>query len=194
MLAVTTLAACQAGQGNAVAYIIPGPTGPTPVATITPYVWDTRDELAVWLDSKVSRGPISLSGEGRDAVIRIETNFASVRLEGGASVQWVLRGPDFDTPVTGVRAVRIIYTWLPALPNTSVPAATPDVTAAFEVPGALPGPDQRIFRSSIVREPSGEMILSDRYVNPFDVRYLYLYSDGGNRGVLEIDSIALIRD
>jgi hypothetical protein len=38
------------------------------------------------------------------------------------------------------------------------------------------------------------MVLTDRYPEPFDVSYVYLHSDGGNRGVLEIDSIALVRE
>jgi hypothetical protein len=108
-------------------------------------------------------------------------------------VQWVLRGPDFEAPVTGIRAVRIGYKWTPAAQNTSVPVAIPDLNAVFETADARLGSDQRTLYSDAVRAPSGEMILADRYVVPFQARYFYLYSDGGNRGVLEIDSIALVR-
>jgi hypothetical protein len=38
------------------------------------------------------------------------------------------------------------------------------------------------------------MLLEDRYPVPLDARYFYLYSTGGNRGVLEIDAIALVRE
>ncbi len=194
-IAVTALTAiaCQTGEPGA-PYVIPGPTGPTPVSTRMPYVWDSRDELSVWIDSKVSRGPISMTGDGPGAAIRIESGSPTFSLENGSSVQWVLRGPDFELPVTGVRAVSIRYTWVPAIRNSTVPVAMPDINAGFELPEGRAGLLQVTLGSPIAREPSGEMILEDKFTKPFDARYFYLYSDGGNRGVLEIDSIALIRE
>jgi hypothetical protein len=196
-LAVTAIAlatiACSTGEPGD-PYVIPGPTGPTPVSTQVPYVWDSRDELSIWVDNKVSRGPISMSGDGRDAAIRIESGPPTFSLENTNSVQWVLRGPDFDAPVMGIRAVSIRYTWTPAIRNSTVPVAIPDMTAAFELPHGRPGGLQTTLSSATVREQSGEMVLEDRYTQPFDARYVYLYSTGGNRGVLEIDSIALVRE
>jgi len=148
----------------------------------------------VWIDNQVSRGSISTSGEGPSAVIRIETGGASSTAQNGLRVAWLLRGPDFETPVVGVRAVRIRYTWIPALRNTSVPVAIPEIYAVFEVPERPAHQSQTTLRSDIVRDLSGEMVLADRYPTAFEAMYLYLYSDGGNRGVLEIDSIALVRD
>ncbi len=188
-----TVAGCESGRPGQ-SYVIPGPTGPTPVSTVTPYVWDTREELAVWADNRVSRGPISMSGDGPAAVIRIESGAPTFSLENGSRVQWVLRGPDFETPVTGIRSVKIRYTWLPAIRNSTVPVAIPDINAAFEGPEHRLSSDQLTLRSDIAREPSGEMLLDDEYTVPFEARYFYLYSDGGNRGVLEIDSISLVRD
>ena len=192
-VAVLTTIACTTGEPDA-PYVIPGPTGPTPVSTRMPHVWDSRDELSIWIDNKVSRGPISIIGEGPDAAIRIEIGPPMFSLENGRSLQWVLRGPDFDEPVTGVRAVRIRYTWMPAIRNSTVPVAMPDISAGFELPEGRPGGLQVTLNSATVREQSGEMVLEDKYTVPFAARYFYLFSDGGNRGVLEIDSIALIRE
>ena len=190
--ALTTIA-CRTGEPGD-PYVIPGPTGPTPVSTQVPYVWDSRDELSIWVDNKVSRGPISMSGDGRDAVIRIESGPPTFPLENSNSVQWVLRGPDFDAPVTRIKGVRIRYIWTPALRNTSIPVAMPDINASFETPERRPGVLHVQLNSPSTREQSGEMVLQDRYTLPFDARYFYLHSDGGNRGVLEIDSIALVRE
>ena len=192
-LSTVTLAGCEARPAGS-PYVIPGPTGPSQVATQTPYVWDTRDELAVWLGSSVSRGPVSASGEGRSAVIRIETGGPTPSSPDGSRIAWVLRGPDFETPLTGVRAVRIRFVWTPALRNTSVPVAIPDIYATFEVMAPRIGLDQVTLSANTAGESSGEMVLEDRYGAPFTARYVYLHSDGGNRGVLEIDSIALVRD
>ena len=51
--------------------------------TLTPYVWDTREELANWIENSVARGPLLLDGTGLDAVI---TN-------NRADQAWVARGP-----------------------------------------------------------------------------------------------------
>jgi len=40
------LAGCAVQRGDG-EYVAPGPTGPSPVATMMPYVWDSRDELTV---------------------------------------------------------------------------------------------------------------------------------------------------
>ena len=193
LLSTITLSACETRPAGS-PYVIPGPTGPSQVATETPYVWDTRDELAVWLDNKVSRGPVSASGEGRSAVIRIESGGPPLSTSDVERVAWVLRGPDFETPLTGIRAVRIRYVWTPALRNTSVPVAIPDIYASFEALAPRFALDQIRLSADISREPSGEMILEERHGAPFAARYVYLHSDGGNRGVLEIDSIALVRE
>ena len=192
-VAALVTSACRTGESGD-PYVIPGPTGPTPVSTRESYVWDSRDELAIWIDNRVSRGPISMTGDGPNAVIRIETGQPTFSLENGSSLEWVLRGPDFDAPVTGIRAVRIRYTWAPALRNAAVPVAMPDIAAGFELSGKHPIGIQMTLTSATVREPAGELTLENRNVRPFDARYVYLYSDGGNRGVLEIDSIALVRE
>ncbi len=193
LVGTVTLTACETRPAGS-PYVIPGPTGPSQVATETPYVWDTHDELAVWLDSKVSRGPVSVSGEGRSAVLRIETGGPTPTNPDGSRIAWVLRGPDFETPLTGVRAVRIRYVWTPALRSASIPVAIPDIYATFEVMAPRIGLDQMTLSANTAGEASGEMVLEDRHGSPFAARYVYLHSDGGNRGVLEIDSIALVRD
>ena len=82
LLAVLT-AGCDTG-GRPPAFVIPGPTVPSPLPTAPPYVWDTRDELAIWMNNAVARGSLALEGSGVDAFIRIDR----------ADREWLLRGPD----------------------------------------------------------------------------------------------------
>jgi hypothetical protein len=85
------------------AFVIPGPTGPSPVPTAAPFVWDTRDELAVWAANNVTSGAIVIEGDGTDAFIRVERT----------DQDWVLRGPDFSPMATGVVGVRVRCRFMP---------------------------------------------------------------------------------
>ena len=90
-LALLLIGGCELGGGGEF-LVMPGPGVPSPLPANAPYVWDTREELDIWVHNPVTRRPvpISLVGDGREAVIRIEPKRG---LDG-----WVLRGPDFATP------------------------------------------------------------------------------------------------
>ena len=80
-MAALLSAGCQMGS-TPDAFVIPGPTVPSTVPTTTPYVWDTHEELAVWVQNEVARGSLTLEGSGNGAFIRIDR----------ADRPWVLRG------------------------------------------------------------------------------------------------------
>jgi hypothetical protein len=91
-----------------------------PVATAQPYVWDSAEELAAWV-TVVSTGAISLSGEGAEAVIRVDVG------AGAAS----LHGPEFDPPLVGIRSVTMRYRWVEGQEGDSL-----SVSAYFRESGA----------------------------------------------------------
>jgi hypothetical protein len=176
---------CRLGDPDA-PYVIPGPTAPSMTVTALPHVWDTREELESWINNKVSRGPVSIHGEGRAAVIRIAVAV------GDPAPHWVLRGPDFQPPVTGVHSIRLQYRCAP-------PAIAPQIlvwgtlNALFEVVDFPIEIGQARSYVDITCGESAEVILKpSNYRQPLDVRYAYLHSSDSNRGVLEIDSIALV--
>ena len=102
--------------------VIP-PTSVRPVPTETPNVWDSRAELAVWVDNDQARGSATLEGDAAAAAIRVD-------LSGGAAN---LRGPDFDPPLT-ISAARVRYRWLNKEPNAVLfvtPYLRPSVLNAY---------------------------------------------------------------
>src|SRR4029453_11994748 len=104
--ALTT--ACDIGE-QPHSYMIAGPSVLSTGPTLTPYVWDTREELANRIENPVARGPLLLDGTGLDAVIKINR----------ADQAWVARGPDLSPAVTGVRTLGLRYRWRP---DSSLPA------------------------------------------------------------------------
>lgn len=167
---------CRLGDPDA-PYVIPGPTAPSMTVTALPHVWDTREELETWINNKVSRGPLSIHGEGRAAVIRIAVAIMD------PAPQWVLRGPDFQPPVTGVQSVRLRYT-------SVAPAGAPPMlvwgtlTAFFDVLNFPIEIGQAYARVDIKRGESIEAVFEpSNYRQPLDVRYVYLHSSDSNRGV-----------
>src|SRR5688572_1530265 len=77
--------------------VIPGPTAPSRVITNQPLVWDSREELLDWVSNAVTRGPISVEGDGAAAFIRVKLDIN----------HHVMRGPDLVPPATGVRGARV---------------------------------------------------------------------------------------
>src|SRR5262245_32903758 len=102
-----TAAACESAPASP--KIIP-PASVAAVATGVPNVWDTRTEMAAWLDNGVSTGPATLVGDGTEAVIRVDVAAGNARLH----------GPDFDPPLNGVTGARIRYRLLDNGPNESI--------------------------------------------------------------------------
>jgi hypothetical protein len=169
--------------------IIPGPAVPSPFPTAAPYVWDTADELSIWMNNPVARGSLALEGSGPDAFIRIDRT----------DRDWLLRGPDLEPAAEGVRTVNIRYRWRPdpGLPPTEVqttrvsahfqtttPAVPTDPTAQAHLSSNLP---PRNDWTDVALVPQGQ------FKPPIGVKYCYLQSYGANRGVLEIARIELVR-
>src|SRR5918999_1306133 len=77
--------------------VIPGPTAPSRVTTHQPLVWDSREELLDWVANAVTRGPITVEGDGAAAFILVKLDFND----------HVMRGPDLVPPAAGVRGARV---------------------------------------------------------------------------------------
>jgi hypothetical protein len=184
-VAVVMTAGCEVG-GSPQFFVVPGPAVPGPVPTSAPYVWDTREELDIWVNNPVTRGPVpvSLVGDGRDAFIRIAPKLG---VDG-----WTLRGPDFTLPVRGIRGLRIRYQWRPdpTLPKGS--AQTFLIFVSFEAinPPSPPEQPQGFADLQPAPEPTEANI---RFHDPLDVNYFYFHQSSSNPGVFEIDRIELVQ-
>jgi hypothetical protein len=180
---------CEAGGGAQPFVVVPGPTVPSPVPTAAPYVWDTRDELDIWVNNPVSGGrvPVSLVGDGRDAVIRIVPKLG---LDG-----WTLRGPDFSLPARGIRGVRIWYRWQPdpTLPKGAVQTFSMSVSFEATNPPHPPEQPQAFAQLQPASEPTEANIQPGSFRDSLDVKYVYFHQSSSNPGVFEIDRIELVQ-
>jgi hypothetical protein len=187
--AVLLLTGCEAGGGAQPFVVVPGPAVPSPVPTAAPYVWDTRDELDIWVNNPVSGGPVpvSLVGDGPDAVIRIVPKLG---LDG-----WTLRGPDFTLPARGIRGIRIWYRWQPDPTLPKGAALTFSLSVSFEAtnPPYPPGQSESFAQLDPASEPTEASIPSVSFRNPLDVKYVYFHQSSSNPGVFEIDRIELVQ-
>ena len=169
------------------AFVIPGPTGPSPVPTAAPFVWDSRDELAVWATNNVSSGAIVLEGDGANAFIRVERT----------DQNWVLRGPDLSPMATGVRGVRIRCRFMPdpSLPATAARSIFLSITLDTPTTATPYSNGQTSAWASLQQatEFSDDPFASRQFTPPIDVRYAYLHGTSSNRGMLDIDRIELVR-
>ncbi len=180
-------AGCDSGE-RPPAFVIPGPTVPSPLPTAAPYVWDSDEELSIWVNNPVTHGSVALEGDGAAAFIRIDR----------ADREWVLRGPDLTLAVADVRTLRIRYRWRPdpALPGTA--ARTARVTAYFQTPGPVVSYDPIAQAAAIIElQPVDDWtdvaFIPGQYKPPIEITYCYLHSLGANRGVLDIDRLELVR-
>src|SRR5207247_1721430 len=156
-----------------------------------PYVWDTREELDIWVNNPVTRmpNPPTIVGEGRDAFIRME-------LKAGPR-SGILRGPDLTAPARGVQGLRIWYRWRPD-PKLPVDLKDLQLRVSFDainspVPLVQPAADAKL-------PPASERTLADfrprffpgdpRDVN-LDVNYVYFDDFSPVIGVLELDRLEL---
>ena len=186
LLAVLTTG-CDTG-GRPPAFVIPGPAVPSPLPTAPPYVWDTHDELAIWMNNSVARGSLALEGSGVGAFIRIDR----------ADREWLLRGPDLTPPAAGVRTLSIRYRWRPDPDLQPGAARTALVTAHFQTTGPVVGYDPNAQgAASSNLEPRSDWtdvaLVPGQFKPPIEVEFCYLHSFGANRGVLEVDRIELVR-
>lgn len=187
-VAMLLAAGCEIGGARTFS-VIPGPTVPSAHPTAAPFVWDAREELDIWVNNPVTRGPVpvSLVGEGVDAFIRIEPRRGS---DG-----WLLRGPDLDPPAAAARTLRIWYRWRldPTLsPNAS---RTFGLWVIFEALNPPRPPDQP--GDFELLQPESDWTIADFSPGfagaPLDVKYVYLHQFSSNAGVFELDRIELVR-
>jgi len=187
LVSALTCVGCDVGT-RPDSFVITGPSVPSPVPTNAPYVWDTTENLAIWVNNPVTKGNPVLDVHGSDASIRIDP----------ADKEWVLRGPDLVPAATGVQTLRIRYKWQP---DPSLPAnasRTMLVTAYFQTVAPIGWLDPNDQAAAVIslqpQQDWTEVRFSpNQYTPPIDVRYCYLHSRGGNRGVLEIDRIELVQ-
>jgi hypothetical protein len=176
------LAGCQLDTAG-LPQIIPGPSVPSPVPLHAPYIWDTREELVVWIENTVSRGSFSIDDADSNGAITVQFMGAS----GQAGGRLVLRGPDVVPPAPSIRAVRIRYQWLVDSPSSlSLPLSVTAVAAN------APSVDFQPRHFQLKAGPGWKEIeVRDWGPEPLDVRYVY-FSAYANAGVLKIDAIALV--
>jgi len=187
ILLVLVTAGCEIGS-RPPGVIVPGPAVPSPFPTVPPYVWDTAEELAIWMNNPVARGSLALEGSGADAFIRIDRT----------DRDWLLRGPDLEPAAEGVRTVSIRYRWRPdpGLPPDEV--KTTLVSAHFET--VTPAVSDDALQPQVwgTLRPGGDwteiaFLPQGQFKPPADVKYCYMLHYAANRGVLEIDRIELVR-
>jgi hypothetical protein len=178
---------CEVGERPS-SYVIPGPTVPSPLPTLAPCVWDTREELAIWVNNPVARGSLALEESGPEAFIRIDR----------ADREWVIRGPDLTPPAVGVRTLLIRYRWQPDAGLPATAARTAYTTAYFQTTTSIHWFDPSAQAAANVDlQPRDDWtdiaFVPGQFTPPIDVQYCYLRSGGANRGVIEIDRIELVR-
>jgi len=171
------MAGCEL-ENAGVPRVIPGPSVPSPVPLHAPYVWDTREELAVWTENAVSRGSFTIDSDDSNGAI-------AIRLA-GASGTLLLRGPDVDPPAQAIRAVRIRYQWLPDSPT--VPFT---LWASFDVTNS-PNPEFQPRASATLKTGPGWQEIELRNSSPLDLRYVYFGTYSTGMGLLKIDAITLV--
>jgi len=197
---LTVAASAMLAAGCHSAPVAPTVVPPPPVAavaTAVPYTWDSRAELAAWVDNGASRGPATVVGDGTEAVIRVDVNAGDTNLH----------GPDFDPPLTGVSSARIRYRWLDRAQDdvlfveVYLRPATYDQSLNIPHLFSLGGGDI----SKPPENTSGQWVdqvftAHNMSTPPYTVRFPTISVTGSGtygpariHGVVEIDSIALIR-
>ncbi len=166
--------------------VIPGPTAPSRTPTEQPLVWDSREELLDWVSNAVTRGPITVEGDGAAAFIRVRLDVND----------YVLRGPDLEPPAAGVRGARIRARLRPDRSRPSQ-AADEEVHLYFEVIDPVVPNAQSSLRIGV---PSGEEWLDLQLrpalyccLQPLTVRYAYVPFRSTSPATMEIDRIELTK-
>jgi hypothetical protein len=193
LLSVTLAPACT--NAPTAPTIVP-PFSVASVPTARPGEWDSRSELAAWVGNGVSTGTATVIGDGTDAVIRID-------LESGPAV---LHGPDLDPPWTELTAARVRYRWTGGTPNDVLfvdialrpPTLPPnlDPPKLFYIQGDLSKPPENRSGEWVNELLTGHGLSTP----PYNVRFATLtvsgsgvYAPAAIHGIVEIDSIALVR-
>ena len=167
--------------------VIPGPTAPSRVTTDQPLVWDSREELLDWVANSVTRGPITVEGDGAAAFIRVKLDFNTS----------VMRGPDLVPPAAGVRGARVRARLRHDRSRAPQSVQTEEFHLYFEVIDALVPTTQPSMR---VEVPPGEEWLDLELkpalyccLQPLTVRYAYVPFRSTSPSTMEIDRIELTK-
>jgi hypothetical protein len=149
-------------------------------------MWDSRTELADWVDNSITRGPVTLEGDGTAAFLRVRR---------GATTA-LLRGPDLPTPAAGVQSARIRVRLRYDFPPTGFPR-TDRFGLTFDVTNPpTPGVQPHLFATVPPGDDWQELtLLSDAYccTPPFTVRYGYVELFHNQPATLDIDWIAFVQ-
>jgi hypothetical protein len=159
--------------------VIPGPSVISPVPLRAPYIWDTREELAVWIGNSVSRGSFAIDTDDSNGAI-------AMRVPGSTGTLLVLRGPDIEPPAQAIRAVRIRYRWFPERLQDSL-----SMWVAFDATNP-PSADQQPRAFATLNAVAGWQEAEFRHATPLDVRYVYFGTYSLGAGVLKLDAITLV--
>jgi hypothetical protein len=188
-------------------YIIAGPTVPSLIETRQRYVWDSADELRVWIDNPVSKGDPSMRTEGDAEFIHIDLPNT------GATY---LRGPDLSPLFVGLRAVRLRYRWSSAQvdPTVGLLYIVADVEPPTVDPRAIlrpyywgvvssctpvPGPGNCIVTPHAGGEASAwhtiDLVSDNQHGYPpiVDARYIALWPARHGAVTVDIDRIELLQ-
>jgi hypothetical protein len=188
LLAFVIATAAAAGCGEVPEpLVIPGPTAPSRVTTDQPLVWDTREELLEWVGNGVTRGPITVEGDGAAAFIRIALDLND----------YVMRGPDLVPPAQGVRGARVRARLRHDRSRPSQAVQTEDVHMYFEVVDPSIPNTQSSMRVGV--PPSDEWVDLELKpalyccLHPLTVRYAYVPFRSTSPATMEIDRIELTK-
>jgi hypothetical protein len=168
-------------------YVIAGPTAPSRVVTEQPLVWDSREELLDWVSNAVTRGPITVEGEGAAAFIRVKFDFNN----------YVMRGPDLEPAASGVRGARLRARLRHDRPRPPQSVQSERVELYFEVFNPIVPSTQVSMTASVL--PSDEWqdltLMPGLYccLQPLTVRYAYIPFRSTTPATLDIDRIELTR-
>jgi hypothetical protein len=188
LLAVVVATAAAAGCGEVPEpIVVPGPTAPSRTTTAEPLVWDSREELLDWVANAVTRGPITVEGDGAAAFIRVRLDVND----------HVLRGPDLEPPAAGVRGARIRARLRPDRSRPPQAASAEEVHLHFEVIDPVVPNVQSSMRVGV---PFGEEWLDLQLtpalyccLQPLTVRYAYVPFRSTSPATMEIDRIELTK-
>ena len=167
--------------------VIPGPTAPSRVTTDQPLVWDSREELLDWVANSVTRGPITVEGDGAAAFIRVKLDFNTS----------VMRGPDLAPPAAEVHGARVRARLRHDRARSPQSVQTEEFHLYFEVIDPLVPATQPSMR---VEVPPGEEWLDLELkpalyccLQPLTVRYTYVPFRSPSPSTMEIDRIELTK-
>jgi hypothetical protein len=188
LLALVIALAAAAGCGDVPEpLVIPGPTAPSRVTSDQPLVWDSREELLEWVANAVTRGPITVEGDGVAAFIRVKLDLND----------YVMRGPDLAPPAAGVRGARVRARLRHDRSRPPTAVQTEDVHLYFEVVDPHLPNTQSSMRVGV--PPSEEWLDLELKpalyccLYPLTVRYAYIPFRSTTPATMEIDRIELTK-